>query len=142
MKANTLHMDMMSDFMSYAFGNPDPQKAFESMRHLCETNILPGADTTATAICAVLMHLSRSAQSLKRLRTELDSFRTKKNADPDTKSDLRSLPYLDAVVKEAMRLHPPIGMMNPRVVPEDGATINGHYFKGGVSVDRRDLYTG
>ena len=45
-----------------------------------------------------------------------------------------SLPYLGAVVKEAMRLHPSVGFLMERHTPPQGATICGQYVPGGTIV--------
>lgn len=44
-----------------------------------------------------------------------------------------ALPYLSACVSENMRLRPVIGMPLPRVVPEGGAELEGHFLLTGVS---------
>ena len=44
------------------------------------------------------------------------------------------MPYFQAVIKEAMRLHPATGLPLWRVVPEGGATISGRYFPAGEVV--------
>lgn len=41
--------------------------------------------------------------------------------------------YLQASIKEALRLHPATGLPLARVVPEGGATLSGTYFPAGVS---------
>lgn len=41
--------------------------------------------------------------------------------------------YLQACVKEALRLHPATGLPLARVVPEGGTTLSGTYFPAGVS---------
>jgi len=46
----------------------------------------------------------------------------------------RALPYLDACIKEAGRLHPPFGLPLERVVPPEGATMRGQRLEGGVVV--------
>ena len=46
----------------------------------------------------------------------------------------RELPYLDAVIKEAGRLHPSFGLPYERVVPAGGATICGSYLPEGTVV--------
>lgn len=43
------------------------------------------------------------------------------------------LPYLQAVIKEALRLHPATGLPLGRVVPKGGSMIAGKYFTEGVS---------
>lgn len=44
------------------------------------------------------------------------------------------MPYLQAVIKEALRLHPATGLPLWRVVPEGGAEISGQYFPAGTTV--------
>lgn len=44
------------------------------------------------------------------------------------------LPYLGAVIKEAMRIHSPVGLILERVVPEGGVTICGQYLPEGTIV--------
>jgi hypothetical protein len=44
------------------------------------------------------------------------------------------LPYLRACCKEAMRLHPSVGMTLPRYVPPGGCVIAGERFPGGTRV--------
>jgi cytochrome P450 len=124
--------DMISDFMPLETIDSDPEKAHRSLRHLCETNILPGADTTATAICAAIFYLSQSPESTERLRQELEAVGDGL-ADDAAEKLPGPRPYLQAVVQEAMRLHSPVGLTLPRVVPEGGSSICGHHFAAGVS---------
>lgn len=51
-----------------------------------------------------------------------------------TWKESRKLPYLDAVVKESGRLHPPFGLPFERVVPPEGAVICGQSIPGGSVV--------
>jgi cytochrome P450 len=50
-----------------------------------------------------------------------------------TFSDTQKMPYLQAVIKEALRLHPAAGLPLQRVVPKGGAHLAGHFFPEGVS---------
>jgi hypothetical protein len=43
------------------------------------------------------------------------------------------MPYLQAVMKEALRMHPATGLPLERVVPAGGATICDQFFPEGVS---------
>jgi cytochrome P450 len=47
--------------------------------------------------------------------------------------EAQNLPYLQAVIKEALRLHPASGLPLGRVVPKGGAEIAGYYFPEQVS---------
>ena len=47
--------------------------------------------------------------------------------------ETQEMPYLQAVIKEALRLHPAVGQPLERVVPAGGTTIAGQFFPGGVS---------
>jgi cytochrome P450 len=53
---------------------------------------------------------------------------------PVSYSDGIKLQYLQAVIKEAMRLHPAVGVLMPRYVPKGGAEIDGRWFPGGTKV--------
>jgi len=44
------------------------------------------------------------------------------------------MPYLIAVTREAMRIHPSVQLCMPRIVPAGGATICGEFFPAGVTV--------
>jgi len=49
-------------------------------------------------------------------------------------ADATKLPYFMAVCKEAMRLHPSVGLHLPRHVPNGGVQLAGHYFSAGCRV--------
>lgn len=55
-------------------------------------------------------------------------------SDPVAWKEARDLPYLDACVKEAGRIHPPFGLPLERVVPAEGAEICGKRFEAGTIV--------
>ena len=81
-------------------------------------NILAGADTTAITIRSVLYYCLRSPQIWARLQKEIGEV-------PDIVSfkHARALPYLEACIREAMRMHPPVGMILERVVPPQGVVL-------------------
>ncbi|KAI0656550.1 cytochrome P450 [Cubamyces menziesii] len=68
------------------------------------TFLIAGHETTATASTWALYALSQRPETQQKLRDELLSVDT----DTPTMEELNALPYLDAVVRETLRLHPPI----------------------------------
>lgn len=100
------------------------------------SNIIAGSDTTAISLSSVLFYLVSNPSTIKALRQEIVDFR-KTNPSQGTTLTLKAaqeLPYLQAVIKEALRLHPATGLPLWRVVPEGGATIAGHFFPEGQTV--------
>ncbi|KAH8660613.1 pisatin demethylase [Xylariales sp. PMI_506] len=84
-------------------------------------NMLAGADTTAITITAVLYYVLRTPHAQQKLEEEILSTEFfKQNSIPPQYAELKSLSYLEAVIREAMRLHPGVAMTLPRYVPSDG----------------------
>ncbi|KIK78551.1 hypothetical protein PAXRUDRAFT_834515 [Paxillus rubicundulus Ve08.2h10] len=80
------------------------------------TFLVAGHETTSTATTWALHELSLAPDMQMKLREELLSVGTTETPSMD---ELSALPYLDAVVKETLRLHPPI-VDTMRVAMEDG----------------------
>lgn len=70
-----------------------------------------------------------------RLQQEIDQADAEGKLSPSvTFGESYSMPYLIAVTREAMRIHPSVQLCMPRIVPAGGATICGEYFPAGVTV--------
>ncbi|KFY42114.1 hypothetical protein V494_02592 [Pseudogymnoascus sp. VKM F-4513 (FW-928)] len=98
-----------------------------------------GSETTAISLSSIFYYLLRHPPALSRLLAELDDAEQRghfADATPGVVSwaEAQQLPYLDAVVKEAFRVHPAAGLPLERVVPAEGATIAGHFVPGGTIV--------
>lgn len=74
--------------------------------------------------------------TMQRLYEELvDAGRAQHLTRPfPTWTEVCDLPYLDACINEAVRLHPPFCLPLERVVPEGGVTICGQFFAEGTVV--------
>ncbi|KAG2039475.1 cytochrome P450 [Suillus americanus] len=77
--------------------------------------LLAGYETTSISLTWVLIELSRHSDVQTRLREELLAFGT----DPTYDQLKANLPYLDAVVHEILRLHPPLGELTRVVAADD-----------------------
>ncbi|KAG2125601.1 cytochrome P450 [Suillus cothurnatus] len=67
--------------------------------------LLAGYETTSISLTWTLIELSQHPDVQTRLREELLAF----GSDPTYDQFKANLPYLDAVVHEILRLHPPVG---------------------------------
>jgi len=100
---------------------------------MATSNIFAGSDTTAISTRAILYYLLKNPESLGKLRDEIDlSWRGGRLSDPAKLSEADNMPYLQAVMYEALRLHPAVGMSLPRVVPPGGCEIGGKFLPAGV----------
>lgn len=101
---------------------------------MATSNIFAGSDTTAISTRAIIYYLLKNPQCKNRLVEEIDNWRRqRKLSDPVKLEEADRMPYLQAVLYEALRCHPAVGMSLPRVVPEGGVTIDGTYLPAKVS---------
>lgn len=99
-------------------------------------NIGAGADTSTASLNAAVYYLWRNPRILAQLRDELDTWAAAKEPKTGERvisiTEAQDLPYLQAVIKESMRIFPGIGNNILRVVPEEGLTIADQFFPAGV----------
>jgi cytochrome P450 len=114
----------------------DPKKMTElDMFTMCQSNIGAGSDTTAITLSSILYHLLKYPKTYQRLQDEIDTAAKEgRVSDPVTFKEAQELPYLQAVIKEALRMHPAIGLPMQRIVPPEGTIIAGRFIPGGSSV--------
>ena len=135
--------DFLSRFMEVS--SKDPATPPWAVNAWATSNITAGSDTTAILLRTIFYHLLKHPNTLKVLNAELE-------AQPELESlvtwkEAIKLPYLDAVIKEAGRMHPPFALPLERVVPPEGAVISGQHIPGetivGISawVVHRDFAT-
>lgn len=97
--------------------------------------IIAGSDTTATAIRATLLHLMSSPSAYVALRDEIDAaIAAGKISSPVADAESRMLPYLQAVIKEGLRIWPPVTGLMSKTVPKCGDTLGGIFVPGGTEV--------
>ncbi|KAK3715293.1 hypothetical protein LTR37_007260 [Vermiconidia calcicola] len=127
--------DMLSKWAAVKSFDPLKMSTRDIVVHL-STNVFAGSDTTAIALRAILYFLMKNPAKMEKLQNEIDdAFKAGKLSHFIQDIEARNeLPYLNAVIKEAMRLHPSVGFMFERHVPAGGATICGKYIPEGTIV--------
>ncbi|KAF7933325.1 hypothetical protein BELL_0129g00150 [Botrytis elliptica] len=114
----------------------DPEKI---TRHdlvtTCQSNVAAGSDTTAITLSSVLYHLLKYPHTYQTLRDEIETAAKEgRISDPITFKEAQRLPYLQAVIKEGLRVHPAVGLGLQRIVPAEGTTIANQFIPGGSAV--------
>ncbi|RFU32253.1 hypothetical protein B7463_g4057, partial [Scytalidium lignicola] len=98
-------------------------------------NVVAGSDTTAIALRAAIHNIITNPKVYLRLQQEIDGMDASgKLSDPVTEAEAKRMPYLQAIIKEALRIHPSVAMILERHVPPGGATICGKYLPAGTIV--------
>ncbi|KAI6136084.1 cytochrome P450 [Pisolithus sp. B1] len=82
----------------------DVQLSIEEILAQMKLFITAGYETTSVTMTWALLELARNPGIQTKLRTELLAF----GSDPTYDQLTNNLPYLDAVVHETLRLHPPL----------------------------------
>lgn len=104
----------------------------EDMRAVMFDVFAAGSDTMAITVVWALAELLRNPGIMAKVRAEIeDTLGSKETIE---ESDAVSLPYLQAVVKETLRLHPLAPVMLPHKAVEDGVEIGGYAVPKGCTV--------
>lgn len=116
--------------------NQDPEKfTRKEVFQMALSNVFAGSDTTGITLSAIFYHLMKNPDSYHKLQQEIDTATEDGRLSAVISfSDSQQLKYLQAVIKEALRLHPAVGLPLQRIVPKGGATIAGRHFPPGVTV--------
>lgn len=93
--------------------------------------IVAGTDTTAASLSLTLHSLLQQPDTYKRLQDEIRTVMPLLDSRPTIQS-LDTLPFLDACLKEGLRISSPVQCRLPREVPANGWNYKGQYFPPGV----------
>lgn len=129
--------EQRKDFFHYLFGAVDPEtgKPGYNLTELfgeSEMLIIAGSDTTAISTAASMFYLVRNPAVQERLAKEIrTAFGNVEDIQGGNKlqSDCQ---YLQAFIKEVLRMSPPVPAEMSREVLSGGITVDGEYLPSGV----------
>lgn len=141
--------DMLASFMRHGLDKE------ELITEAC-LQVVAGADTTAATLRGTMLYLLSHPRVYAKLQKEVDVAVADGLAEPApavvSDAVVRKMPYLQAIIKESIRIHPPVTDEVPKVVPRGGetVTVDGEpvYLPGGTNVGiatlglfrRRDIF--
>ncbi|CAK1366607.1 Pisatin demethylase [Cercospora beticola] len=131
---NSTSSDMVSTLLSAA-ENQSGRITDTEVQRAAMMNVFAGSDTTSIALTSILFHVYRNPKHLERLRQELEEAVQNGTASENiTFQEAQKLPFLQAVIKEGMRVFPSVALPMPRVVPAEGCNIAGVEIPAGTVV--------
>jgi cytochrome P450 len=93
---------------------------------------MAGSDTTGIIMRAVIYHVLKNPEIYRKLRIALEKAKLTLPISYDRAKDIS---YLEAVISEAVRFHPAVGLPLERVVPAQGLRLlDGRYLPSGTIV--------
>lgn len=116
--------DMLGSFVAHGLTRSEAES--ETL-----VQILAGSDTTATAIRGTLLHILTCPRVYRRL---VDEIAAADPSSPIKDAEAKRMPYLQAVIKEGLRIFPPVTGLMSKDVPDGGDTYEGRYIPEGTKI--------
>ncbi|KAJ8517764.1 hypothetical protein ONZ45_g5122 [Pleurotus djamor] len=107
---------MLQRLLQYKYSTTNQMMPDLDIVSECMGHMVAASDTTSTSLSYFFWELSRRPDIVQKLRAELDEVMPDSKRIPDI-SVLQSLPYLNAFVKEGLRLYGAAPSLLERVVP-------------------------
>lgn len=109
-----------------------PDGISAEIRVFSDTFTVAGSEATATLLTAATFFFLKNHSKLDILTKEI---RTSLAHNSEiTIASITSLRHLGAVIEEALRLIPPVSATSPRMTPNTGTMIYGHFVPPGAAV--------
>ncbi|KAF4991133.1 hypothetical protein FDECE_14136 [Fusarium decemcellulare] len=96
-------------------------------------SIIAGSNSSAHALRMIILSIITNPPACASLIAEIRQFASSVST-PISWAQTQTLPYLQAVVREGLRLWPPLGGLGFKQVPPEGDTINGFFVPGGTQI--------
>ncbi|KAF4279737.1 hypothetical protein CNMCM8057_002603 [Aspergillus fumigatus] len=133
-------VDIFAALMEDPAGNPQDLEWGEVLAEI--SLAISGSSSTSNSIASTMQLLIEHPEKMRKLQEEVDSVmatQLEDSPDGDTPTvasydQIKSLPYLRAVIDESLRLYPPISHGLPRETPKEGMMIMDQWVPGNTTV--------
>lgn len=147
--ASATHPESLVHRLHSHYATHGPSTAVPSEAYILSDSLdhfWAGVSTTTDALAPLIHHLShpQNLHRQQRLRRELHTAGITPGSAVPPSAELKRLPYLDAVIRETLRLNPPIPVgMARKVAERDGlVVVCGHRMRAGMTVGASPLVMG
>lgn len=103
----------------------------EGIREEVDTFMFEGHDTTATGLVFIFFLLGQHQDVQEKVFEEIRSVADEANGEPLSTANFNSMSYTDRVIKESMRLYPPVSFIS-RDLTEDIRLASGQRIPKGT----------
>lgn len=110
---NHTNPDFLDNLLRIQARDGNEYLADTTIKSVAQDMLLGGTDTSFNTLHWAMAELVRHPQVANRLQAELDSVVGKERLVTET--DIPHLPFLQAIVKETLRLHPPLALSTPHL---------------------------
>ncbi|KAK4247263.1 cytochrome P450 [Corynascus novoguineensis] len=126
--------DLLAHWFKMLAQHPERMK-LRDIHAQATTSVGAGADTVSCGLQSFIYHMLHHPTAWDRVRAEIDAARRDRGLCSDRVvafEHAQQLPYLQACIKEALRIFGPVPMGLPRVAPKGGLTIGDYTFPAGT----------
>ncbi|KAL3481341.1 cytochrome P450 [Aspergillus californicus] len=135
-QANPDHRnDMIEHWMRTVKEHPERMTIID-LQAAATGSVGAGADTVSGAMQAFVYHMLRKPQHLAKLRAEMNAERAQGRCNDEVVSfaHAQNMEYLQACIKETLRMFGPVPFGLARLAPAGGLTIGGRFFAEGTKL--------
>lgn len=126
-----------SDMAAHWFKSQEDRPGLVELRDVLAHAIIGvggATDTVSTALQSFVYHMTRHPKIYKRVRDEIDAAQAEGRCRSQVIqfADAQRLEYLQACIKECLRIFGPFGSVLPRIAGKGGVTIGERTFREGT----------
>nr|GMD55238.1 geraniol 8-hydroxylase-like [Ipomoea batatas] len=130
MMGNRNNVDVLDSLLNITQETPEEIDTTHIL-HLCLDLFAAGTDTSSSTLEWAMAELLRNPKTMEKVQAELTDVIGR--GKPIHEADVSRLPYLQCILKETLRMHPPIPFLIPRKVEQD-VNLGGHTISKGSEI--------
>ncbi|TLS25456.1 hypothetical protein PpBr36_06850 [Pyricularia pennisetigena] len=131
-----IHDEKRDDIMATVYrgmkGTKDPVTYYEAL-DVASILTLSGGEATPILMTAMMWNLLNTPRCYERLRNDVRESGIFNSRADITAANVEKIPYMEAVMKESLRLDTPFATTIPRIVPPGGAWVDGFWLPEGTT---------